>query len=256
MTNRLRIQNGEHSSGECFLTALLNNKPLEFKVDTGANFSFIGASPDLENLPTVRKANKSGASGSVNSGDVVKIDALDLAERSFANLEMRRYPAVKVPYLGMDILGQYPFSLDFVNQIFSWTLKSPASCNAYRLSPKGHILLSASTGSSRCYAMFDTGAELTCVDNRTIEQQNSHFEFIQQINNGTDINNSPVAMKLYRTSSLKVDGIRLEDSFVIGMDFSAFQEHIGSTTSVVLGFNHISSLAWSFNTHNKTWWTS
>lgn len=85
--------------------------------------------------------------------------------------------------------------------------------------------------------MFDTGAELTCVDNRTIAKQSSHFKFIKEVSNGTDINNSSVAMKLYNVSNLKIGKLRLDDSFVIGMDFSTFQEHIGPATSVVLGFN-------------------
>ena len=107
-------------------------------------------------------------------------------------------------------------------------------------------------GSDTVDAIWDTGAELSVVDQDLIQKNPNLFQHLQTINNGVDATGHPVKLELYKFNGIQVGEKHLSGT-IMSMDFKPIQQKMGSHVKLILGTNLIRMNNWYFDRAEKTW---
>lgn len=248
----VEVEHGGLGSGKVFVTARFDGHDLRCLLDTGANGSSV-AGDAFGQYPVVGQARAKGAANVASTDPEIEVGATQLGPLHAEKLHVTRLPG-ETGTIGMDLLGQRPFTLQFGPQP-SLTWDDP------RLPPSlpglqqhlGEISLPVTLAGRPARALWDTGAGLTCVDRQLPERLPKAFTFVQEVNGGKDSTGQAVPMKLYKLDALQVGPERFHDLAVLAIDFSVIHEHLAPDLEILLGFNAITEADWSFDPARRLW---
>lgn len=249
----LEMRPGELGSGEIFIQASFDGVSRSIKFDTGADNTQLTRSTWNSAYPALRQVERGGASGARYICDVISFNSVSIEGLQRDDFEADRCDLAN----GMELFALNFFAgntLHFDFQANALELNDPNSRGTFplRTYSEGHIAIEASIGGRPYFAVFDTGAGLSSVDQLFVDGNPSAFEFVQDISGG-DASGNKVAMKLYKIKDLEVKGVQLSGYYVLAFDFGSVRDYFGKDTPLILGFNIITKYNWTLDLTNNLW---
>jgi hypothetical protein len=249
----LLLKRGEIESGYMEVMVTLDGFTTPIKLDTGANSTQLLAAPWNAHYPVLRQAQRGGASGLRYTCDVISF-----AKVSVEGLSQQAYEADRCALdaghqlFGIDFFKGEALYFDFEQSALE--LNGPRAKGSYPLKiyEEGHISLELKILGRPYFAVFDTGAGLTSVDQPFVDRNPDSFTFVRAIQ-GKDGGGHSVAMKLYRIKRLEIDSAVLENEYVLAFDFGRIRDYFGENTPLILGFNVITKHNWAIDLKNNSW---
>lgn len=245
-------------SGKYFLQAAFDGHDERCLLDTGATDSGVGGTYFQHYQPVGRAGHKSAAN-LLDVEDAIVLRHATLGPLDVPNLRVTRHPADhKAPsVIGMDVLGHSPFTLrNFPKPALSWASpSSPLSQHSLHLY-HGILAIPVVIGATPTQALWDTGANLSCVSPRLLEAHPDDYTFIQDLDRSRDGNGHAVQARLYKAKKLKVGSQTFRNLSVLVIDFKVIHENLSSGVDVILGFNAIRAATWSFDPGHLAWTVS
>lgn len=229
------------------------------QLDTGSTYTSV---PDLvlKDIPgnhvPISSFSRSSASGVPSVAEKVSVQKFCIGTVNIPNAEIVKYDASKNPIgrLGMNFLASRKLYFDFQtrlmhvdNDIYSASSLS----NELELYTSNLFGIELEIKGARLKGLWDTGAELSIVNQELIAKYPKNFQYIQDINNGLDATGNKIAFKLYR-SQLKILNNHF-DVTVMSMNFYMIHKKISNKLDVILGTNIIRQSSWDFDLQNKKW---
>lgn len=247
----LSIHPGEIDSGYAMAWTSFDGQLDRCLVDTGARSTFV-KSHILPNSPSLGKVPTGGLLGIEQLADLIQTTEIKSNDWVKNNLTIRRVD--KLPancILGNDFFLQESLSIDYSKQSISteahfnsetFDLKHYANqWFGFDIQANGKIIES----------LFDTGAGLTLVDEKFIEENPENFEFLQKIDI-TDATDSKAEASLYKMKSLKYGNWESKDILIIAYNFKWIHKELPSV-HLVIGHNIINQHHWYLNNLTKQW---
>ncbi len=246
---------GDLGSAQLEIAALVDNENFNFQLDTGANQTFLANSPSLTHYPVMGKSRTTSAAGITVTEDKVRLLSFRIGDFVKKEFEVVRYK-MGTPFknrLGMNALPD-KLQFDFKNKKLSFHLYAHEVLKKNKL-----ILYGDSTfgmeihfGADTVEAVWDTGAELSVIDQDLIEKNPAQFRHQQTITNGVDATGNAVKLELYSFDGLHV-GDKILRGTIMSMNFKPIQEKMGEKVKIILGTNLIRNNNWYFDRTERTW---
>jgi predicted aspartyl protease len=250
-------------AGEINLECQLKEKHDKCKFDTGANISTISSGSVLleeENPEVIASTSYTTATGAQKSCDFIKITDIKIGNYLIDELtpvSCNLNPGEKAKNLiGLDAFHQKSFYLDYKSGkiIVNYTPPEDKVLRDFDVDSVGHILIPVRlTDGTSSTAMFDTGASLTVVSNKFINDHEQRFSVLETNNLGQDSFGNPIEMRK-TISTLKIEDQSYVAEYIMGIDFKAIHDNAGAHVNFILGHNIISSNNWYFDLKNKKWY--
>lgn len=247
----------EGDLGSAYLTvnAFVENEKFNFQLDTGANKTYFAYSPDLIRYPVIGQAHTTSAAGITLVEEKMRLPSFRIGDFKKNNFEVIRYKeGVSLKNrLGTDALPNKLY-FDFKNKKIKFDCSSAKSIlkNKLIVYNDSQIGMEVKFGKETVEAVWDTGAELSVIDQDFVSKNSKLFQHLQTITNGLDATGNTVKLDLYNFDGLEVEGKILHGT-IMSMDFKLLREKIGKNVKMILGTNLIRNNNWCFDRTNKTW---
>lgn len=255
-TVTFELVEGEIGSAQIWINSLADNNPLKFQLDTGANRTFIENTNPFDKYEIIGHGESSSASGITVTTDKIRIQSLKLGSIEKTNFDVVRYAKESKlkNRMGMDALVGNIVFFDFKNKTLSFNKDIPKDLSQNKLT----MYFDSSFGfdvhfdNQTILSIWDTGAELSVIDQDFIKANPHFFNHVQTINNGVDATGHPVKLELYQFKNLKLSNNKI-NGLVMGMDFKPIHEKMGPDIKFIIGTNLMRSNNWYFDLIKKTW---
>lgn len=221
-------------------------------LDTGATTTTVKNDSTFSSYASRRDMQFMGINGDTSLASRIFIKDIQMGGKSLGGLEIARLPNEGNYHftVGVDLLQGRKVLFDFRDLKFQWD-PSTETESSFAKGKRGHIVIPVIFGKTAHQMIWDTGAGLTTLDQKIIEQQPGDFEFIRDIEVGNTVGSGKTLMKLYRAKVARVSDASLNDVLVLATDFSQVQAKTGDSTVVgALGFNALRNHVWYFNMPN------
>ncbi len=252
----LKIQENEIESGKIYISCLFDGiRDNLCHLDTGSTYTSIKWNEKFLNYPVSGSKVCRSASGISVEEEMITLESFRIGEFEKHDFEVVRYCEEKgqESRIGMSLMSNLFLNFNFLEE--SLLLKTSPNENLeniLEIDKRGLFYVNSEIEGSIYKALWDTGAELTVVNPEVIESFSKNFEFVMDIPGGSDATGSNVFFKLYKGKGLKIQGHQLVGN-VLSMNFEPLKKKLGVDVDIILGFNHIRQLNWSFDLHTKTW---
>ena len=100
--------------------------------------------------------------------------------------------------------------------------------------------------------VWDTGASLTCVDLRFIQDHPTAFKAVGQ-SVGFDASGNSMETPLFVVSDLRCGGHLFPKHTVVGIDLSFVNSNIDHPMTMILGYSTLSKVNWVFDFPKRKW---
>ena len=248
---KMHLQHGSLGSGIIEVDFKFDGTNQRMHLDTGANSSVLARADWNASYPAIGQSERQGA-----SGKVYQCDAIQFGEVSLNSIQHRLFKTDRCAQgstlLGMDFWKGHVLTLDFYNEKIlvdqSATVNQP-----FRRLDHDYIGLPIALQERNYYGLFDTGAQLTSVDQQFVDQNPSLFASAGPVNVKDSSGQKVSAAKLYKLKSIKIGSFEIKDIYVIAFDFKAIGIDWGTDVPVILGFNIISKMNWVLDLKNDLW---
>jgi hypothetical protein len=247
------------------VTAVVNGKVKRFKLDTGSYKSSVASDEQTKALPSLKKIQAYGAAAVPMDCDEVVLDTFQAAGIGRRGLHVERCSSESLlqNILGLDMLAGQVLELNFTNATFRVVSHPPDGMpmTSMKRGPFGHMELPVRVGHEEGLAVFDTGCEMTAVDNAYVALHPEIFHpFTVEIDGkaktveapATDATGKTVAGTLYVVDDLRVGSLHLKKQLVAAIPFP---EKLKENTSsiMIVGSNSMVYADWIFDLKNNVW---
>ncbi len=260
MTSLAKITHAvsELGSGRFFVEGSIDGHQATFHLDTGSVFTSVERTDQTEPYPVTGSRTSTGAAGVPREDELITIGQLLLGERVLSDHQVVRCPAgpEHCNRVGMDALGADRLMFDFPSgrMAFDPDLAPETTGFPLRRLVGGIPGVEASIKEAAVEAAWDTGAELTTVDEQFVERNPDCFDFIQSIE-GADSTGTPISFGLYQMKEIRIGDRVFADAHAIAMDFSALRGRFEGL-ELVVGFNLMRGHTWHFDLQRLKWGSS
>jgi len=234
------------------VTLYVDGHKKRFLLDTGAATSSIETDKITANYPSLGRTESRGVSGKAIICDYVQPEKITLGRQEFTNARLKRCDR---NILGIDLLGQFIFQIDFARENLNFVPELPSYTevfNTKRLSP-GHFTIPMELGEKKIVdVLFDTGADTTVIDSKFIEKHPELFKLVRS-EDGFDAHGNKIPSKIYQANSLKVGALEMSSVEMASFDFGEFMRDKMEGAPVILGNNVITKGMWSFDLKAGKW---
>lgn len=252
MTN-LKIVLGDLGSGKIYIDTKWDGIDDLCLIDTGASYNNT-THMHFAAYPAIDTFNVSGAALKPITLDVIEVACIQIDSTNLIKTKA-----------GRSIQGTLPESVIgasfFKNKCFEFTFSSAIAQLKFvssfaRLShpvvslEKELFATSVQLNDIALLGVWDTGAELSCIDEDFVKRNSTHFAFIQSIENGKDSTGNDVVMNLYRAEQIEIGGSFFQKVDFIGLNFEVLHKYIHPHLTVIVGYNLISKADWKFDLKN------
>lgn len=249
----LDLKRGELDSGEVYISASFDGLLMPIKFDTGADSTQLLKAPWNSNYPMLRQEQRGGASGVRYTCDVILFSSVSVEGFQRDPFEADRCDLAKGQQLfSLNFFGDSILYFDFKNNSLEINGGKAQGKLPLRTYGKGHIAIELKMQDQPYFAVFDTGAGLSSVDQLFVDRNPTAFEYIQDID-GNDGGGHKVTMKLYKIKALDIDGIRVMNEYILAFDFGTLRNYFGENTPLIVGFNIITKYNWTLDLKNRLW---
>lgn len=260
---KFSVKQQAFGGGGIYLPASFRGHKFKILLDTGASATYLIPSDWNANLPVLGKKLAKGINGIPSI--CLKLDLSDL--KIFPNVSS----AEKVKFVeglkcqennGDNILGinyLYGGSINIDFKLRSITLGadsagySNSSSEFVKLNNGDGLLgVPVSFGSSTVVGLFDTGAAISAVDLKYIQQHKNEFELMRQNSLSTEASGKAVRAGLYKIKNVSIgNSTVLHNIYAISYDFSSLQQAFGENLIAIVGYNIISRYRWNIDLRSE-----
>ncbi len=257
----LTLTHSDYGGGRIYLPVQLGNALGSMRLDTGASTSRVALAPWNANLPVVGQSHSTGASGQAALCDDVETRNILLKPSEGNGVARGRYEFTRCStsagddLLGVDFFKGTRFSLDFDRRamvFFGNTLPGGHPAPFQPLGPEQKLIgLSLRLGDAAAVGLFDTGAEISAVDQRFVDAHKKFFTPIKSRLKASAAGGGKFTSKLYRIKQITFgDALTTKGLYVLAYDFGSLRAALGSQVSVILGYNFVAGFNWEIDLTN------
>lgn len=250
----LILKGGDLDSGKLIVPYYLNNQLRQFSLDTGASFSHVNFDDETAKLTVVGEIGKFGAAGVKKTGDKVRVESIKISNLSLKDVDIGRFKDARKDNLGNDLFLNRAVELKLSTGEILFPEVVPVYPHrvSFELLAKNQIRFPIKFSNNKLKAIFDTGAELNSIDSHYVKKHPELFDFVQNIDGGSDITGSKVVMKLYKIKQpVFIEGQMAEIGNLLSFDFGGLRDYFGPDAPIILGVNTIRSYDWVVDYKNK-----
>ncbi len=257
-TIMLTLTQSDFGGGRIYLPVQFANVMGTMRLDTGASTTRIALAPWNKDLPVVTQSASIGASGKAMPCDDVEARNVELKAAQGNNIARAKYEVSRCAasdgddLLGLDFFRGSRFTLDFGRRemVFFGEVNTTGRSRPLRmLGPDQRLAgIEMRSGSAAIMALFDTGAEISAVDQQFVEKHKNLFTLVKNKGKASEAGGKQFSSKIYKIKELDLgEGRILRGIYAIVYDFGVLREALGGQTSFILGYNFISKLNWELN---------
>ena len=244
------VNGGLAFSGKYYLQASFDGHPERCLLDTGATGSEV-SDRAFASYPLARKGGQKGAANQLTGTDMIRVREAAVGSARFTAVLVTR---AKAGLVGADLVASRPFSFqNLPRPALSWKLPARPLAEHQLRRYRGILALPVTFDAHPAQALWDTGAELSCVAPEVIARHPAAFTFVQDIDQGKDGTGRPVVMKLYRADKLVVGSQTFRNLTMLAFDFGVVHQHLSKDVDFILGVNAIRQANWSFDPAHAAW---
>ena len=254
-TSSLSITFGSYGVGRIYAPVRFGEVNRLMRIDTGASTSHIKLAPWNKKLPSLGQRHTLTVTGNKSLCDKVRFHDVEIIGHENQKVRKENYQLLRCltsngdDLLGIDFFqGEY-FTLNFKDKQINFinNLDQTLQSTPFRkiTGADGLLGVDIKIGSSASVGLFDSGAEISAVDQRFVAQNKSSFVLVRNTGMATEASGKQWPTKLYQIKSLDIGrGQVVRDIYAIVYDFGVLHEAFGRETSFILGFNFISKFNW------------
>lgn len=239
-----------------FIDVIIDGRKKRFEFDTGAPQTFIEYGEDISQYRVESHKGSGGGFGTIEQFDVIRPQSLQIGQHKFLNLPIQRglQNQKRENLLGIDCLKDTPFEIDFKNGTLTLLSQTPDGIEKLPLRrfKTGHLMIPIKVGKTNTYALFDTGAEKTCVDLNFVKHHSESFRFIRS-NQGKDSVGKMQETPLYSANSVQIGNLMSKDVEVVAWQFAGDFKKKMEDVPIILGSNVIYNAKWIFDLKQGNW---
>ncbi len=220
-----------------------------FVLDTGAVKSSICRDSQTENFQLVKIAVSTGASGKSIAADIVKVGEIKLGNYIFQNKNLSRS---NVNLFGLDFLEAVVFQVDLKKKQLTFLNQQMQMLGKLRRLKTGHFIVPIKIQNISTEVLFDTGADITVINTKFINDNSNLFEWIRK-ENGADAHGHVIESEIYSCNKFQIGSLQLEKVEMATFDFSEHMIKKMEGVPIILGNNVIEKAKWTFDLKNEYW---
>ncbi len=257
-TVMMTLTQGDYGGGRIYVPFRFGNVAGKMRLDTGASTSRITLASWNKDLPVLGQSDSTGAFGKVTRCDDVEATNVELAAAQGNNIGRAKYEVTRCAasagddLLGLDFFKGARFTLDFERgeMVFFADVRPDWRPVAFQpLGPDQRLLgIPIRAGSATFLGLFDTGAEITAVDQQFVDRHRALFAPVKGKPKASEASGGGVVSRLYKIRTLDLgEGRVLHGVYAMAYDFGALRQALGPQTSFVLGYNVLSRFHWELD---------
>lgn len=249
----LEIQSKEGGSGTISLKMKFDGVTKTIRLDTGADQAQILKSDWNSNYPVIRQLEGQGAAGHKFSCDVVAVPSVSVGSFEQKDFHVTRCDqSINQEMIGLNFFFNNVLYFDF--EAKKLELNDPKHQGVLPLKsyPSGHVGMEVGLNDHPYFAVFDTGAEFTSVDQAFIDKNPASFDYLQAITT-EDASGSRITVKVYAMKGLTIKGIKLADQYALAFDFGPLRSYFQEDTPIILGVNIMTQYNWTIDLKQGLW---
>jgi Aspartyl protease len=246
----LQVTQLDHGRYRADMDVIIDGRKKQFELDSGARKTSVRSDQDIRQYPAAGKDLSGGNFGNLVEFEIIQPKKLEIGSHVFLNARLQRTDAGrKDSLLGIDILGQHPFQVDFKNSKLSILARLPGSLKVapLRIQSGGHIALPMAMGKKKCYVLFDTGAEATLIDAQFVKANQQLFK-LTRTDKGMDSTGKQRDTPIYEAISLQIGDLHLKNVEMAADEWNDTFRSKMEGLPIILGSNVIYHARWSFDT--------
>ena len=263
----LTLTQADYGGGRIYLSVRFGHVMGTMRLDTGASTTRITLAAWNKDLPSLGQSRSTGASGKTTRCDDVEARNVELKASQGDNIARAKYEVSRCAVgdgddlLGLDFFRGARFTLDFERNemVFFGETSADRRPKPFRLlGPDQRLVgIDVRTSDATFVGLFDTGAEITAVDQQFIIKHKNLFTLVKRKGKASEAGGKQFASKVYKIKQLDLgEGLILRDIYAVAYDFGALREALGRRTPFILGYNLVSRLNWEldFQSRNSPTW--
>lgn len=263
----LTLTQSDYGGGRIYLPVRFGNVMGTMRLDTGASTSRITLAPWNKDLPSLGQSASTGASGKTTSCEDVEAINVALKASQGNNIARAKYEVSRCAagagddLLGLNFFNGARFTLDFERHqmvFFGETIAAHHPKPFRLLGPDQRLVgIDVRVGNTAAVGLFDTGAEITAVDQQFVEKHKNLFTLAKRKGKASEAGGKHFAARIYKIKELDLgEGRILRDIHAIAYDFGALRAVLGRETRFILGYNLVSKFNWEldFKSPNSPTW--
>jgi len=257
-TTSLSIASGSYGVGRIYAPVRFGEVTRQMRLDTGASTSHIKLAPWNKKLPSLGQRHTLTVTGNKSLCDKVRFHDVEIIGHENQKVRKENYQLLRClnsngdDLLGIDFFqGEY-FTLNFKDKQINFinNLDQTHQSTPFRkiTGADGLLGVDIRIGASTSVGLFDSGAEISAVDQRFVAQNKSSFVLVRATGMATEASGKQWPTKLYKIKSLDIGGGQVvRDIYAIVYDFGVLRDAFGHETSFILGYNFISKFNWTID---------
>jgi len=253
----LRIEPGAFGSGKAYVRCSFDGVEQMCFLDTGSAMSLVGPSKPFLRKPSSGKFRYKSASGKLHEAEVMRVGTIILDGKVIHDVRIGRLARPDSENtLGMDLLGRFPFSLDFRTEPklrLEPKRRVDRELRDLRVLKSGLMAMPILLGGVGTFAVWDTGASVTAVDINFVRAYPKNFQKLTQKIEGVDGTGETLKLELYRARELQIGTKRFTNPTVVVLDLSPLRDSVGTAVQAVIGSNLIRRAEWYFDRNGRKW---
>ncbi len=252
----LTLSHSDYDGGRIYLPVRLGNALGSMRLDTGASTSRVALAPWNKDLPKIGESRSTGVAGQAALCDDVEAQNVQLKASTGNGVGRSKYEMTRCAagddLLGLDFFRGTRFSLNFGRgeMAFFATPQPGGHFAPFRtLGPDRRLIgLPLRVGDAAAVGLFDTGAEISAVDQRFVDAHRRQFTPVQSRLKATAAGGGKFSSKLYRIRQISFgEGRVVKGLYALAYDFGALRAALGPEVTVILGYNFLDRFDWEID---------
>ncbi len=252
----LTLTHSDYSGGRIYLPVRLGNALGSMRLDTGASTSRVALASWNKDLPKIGESHSTGVAGQAALCDDVEAQNVQLRASIGNGVGRGKYQLTRCPtgddLLGLDFFKGTRFSLDLHKGemvVFAVPQHGVHFSPFRALGPERRLVgLPLRVGDAAAVGLFDTGAEISAVDENFVNAHRKQFTPVQSRMKAAAAGGAKFTSKLYRIRQISFgDGHVVKGLYAIAYDFGPLREALGPEVSLILGYNFLNRFDWEID---------
>ncbi|MGD9544431.1 MAG: aspartyl protease family protein [Methylocystis sp.] len=254
----LTVTEDQLVGGRIYLPVRIGSVLGKMRLDTGASSTRIRLASWNKDFPTLGESVSTGASGATMQCQDVAAPQVELVADQGNNIARKNYELTRCPaggdddLLGIDFFRGARFSLDIERHeliFFGDALGRGRPRPFRRLGPGQRLVgLDLRFGRTPAVGLFDSGAEISAVDQRFVRRHKRLFAAVNAKAKASLVGGKRISLKFYKIKSLDLgDGLVLRDIYAMSYDFGALRAALGRNVHFLIGYNLIRNFDWDLD---------
>jgi predicted aspartyl protease len=233
-----------------FVSTTIDGRESIFLLDTGAVSSSIEVNDWTKKYNAI-SANESGAAGgTVRQSDVIKVGTIKIGCHELIGRNLSRGGR---SLLGTDLLPKI-FEIDYQSNSINYLTNFGGTKLDLRRLKTGHFAIPLKVGHTSVFALFDTGADSTILDERFINEHTELFDHVRA-ETGTDAHGNKIQSDVFSSELVEAGNLALNAVEFATFEFGAHMRKSMEGIPIILGNNVIEKAKWQFDLNNN-WWSN